>query len=176
MKYRMLRVIAALMILTLFPGLAEGYWDASHEIRCREHRLNCRLLQTVLMGSFAAFDPEDAVSGRILSAAFPQLCQITDDDIRHFSEEFSEDEAAVRAHRNEALANCLWADIVSDSAPAGHLSAAQRVLLLFLDPAGQPDAQRQMEVIRAAMTDAVRKRISDATGVPEDFILWLMGS
>ena len=81
----------------------------------------------------------------------------------------------MREYYYVALANCLWADILSDNTSANHLSAAQRVLLLFLDPTSQPDADAQIEAIRSGMNDAVLERIASTVGVSEEFAAWLIG-
>lgn len=165
---------AALALVALNTGFAETDWTAAREIRCADHRQNCRLLQTVMMGSYDALSTEDALSVRVFSAVLPMLSAVTEDDFAHFAAEFGEDEQTVLDRYREALANCLWADILLSRAADGQLTAAQRVLLLFLDPESQSDAEAQMAEIRANLTDEVLSRLADATGVPADFVRWLI--
>lgn len=173
---KLLRACAMGLVAALLwgAGLAE-HWPATREIRCGEGRPGCLLLQTVMMGSFEGYEPGDFVGGRVLSAAYPRLCAITEEDIRHFTAEFGEDESAVRERWYVALGNALWADILSERMPEGGMKPAQRVLLLFLDPGSQPDAADQKAQIRAAMTDEALERIAGAAEAPIEFVRWLTG-
>ena len=175
MRKRLTCLITALAILFLPSGWAKEYWSASHEVRCKSHLQSCQLLQTVMMGSFAQFDPEDVVQRRVFSSVLSKLCQITESDLEHLENEFQEDDATVREYYYVALANCLWADMTFDRSKANQLNAAQRTILLFLDPSDQTDAEAQKKAIQEGMTQEVLVRIANMLNVSEDFIVWLIG-
>ena len=48
------------------------------------------------------------------------------------------------------------------------------MLLLFLDPDSEENAEEQMEIIRAGMDETLIERMSAETGLPADFIAYLM--
>lgn len=83
------------------------------------------------------------------------------------------DEGTVRRLYYVAMANCLWADMLISSDAGGAAGAARRVLLLFLDPDSEENAEEQMEIIRAGMDETLIERMSAETGLPADFIAYL---
>ena len=143
-------------------------------ISCAENLPGCRLLQTVMAGSFDIYDPEDTLNGRVLSAVYPQLCAITREDLDHFLQEFPEEEEEVTDRLRLAMANCLWATLVSEPVTDSTTSQVRQILLLFLDPLGQENAEEQMEEIREGMTGELLTLLSDTVGAPQDFIEWLI--
>lgn len=149
-------------------------WNADHMIACPEGRSGCMLLQTVMMGSFREFDPGDALTRRICSAIYPQLSAVTQDDLEHFCAEFNEDRQLVRELLYESLSNCLWAYILTEKAPDEKTAAAWHVLLLFLDPSSEPDAETQMESIRNMLTEQTIGQITEAAGADLEFIRSLL--
>lgn len=172
---KLLRLCAAGLALVALASCARAeYWRESRQVDCPERLPSCRLLQMVMMGSFDGYDPEDGVSGRVLSAAYPQLCEVSEADMAHFTAEFGESKDAVRENWYIALANGLWASLRAEASRSGGPDPAGRVLLLFLDPESQPDAAGQMARIRADMTEAVLARIAGAVDAPEDFVRWLI--
>ena len=170
-----LLTLAALSLGTMPLGARGETWPADRDIHCRDHRPGCRLLQMVMMGSFDdADDTLDAVSRRVLASAWPRLCEVTEEDIIHFAGEFGEDEAMVHGRWYGAMAGCLRADILADSRPEARLDAAQRVLLLFLDPDVSADAGAEQDQIRLELNDEALARLADAVGAPVDFVRWLI--
>ncbi|MBR1584409.1 MAG: hypothetical protein IJ662_02585 [Clostridia bacterium] len=172
----MKRIACLLCLIALltapFSALGEDW--ARHDVACKENRLGCRLLQMVMMGSFDAFSEDDWLTLRVLSAAYPQLCAVEEADFIHFMAEFGIDDKTLRARYYAALGNCLWADILTESTASGRLSAAQRVLLLFLNPAGEEDAAYQMAAIRADMTDELLSLLAAESGAPEGYVRFLI--
>lgn len=149
---RLALLLAALLTLPWVALAEDEYWDAyGRPVVCCEDRTGCEVLQMVMMGSFAALQPTDSLTVRVMSAALPALCDVTDADFSHFCEEFSVDEGTVRRLYYVAMANCLWADMLISSDAGGAAGAARRVLLLFLDPDSEENAEEQMEIIRAGM-------------------------
>ena len=132
---RLALLLAALLALPWAALAEDEYWDAyDRPVVCCEDRTGCEVLQMVMMGSFAALQPTDSLTVRVMSAALPALCDVTDADFSHFCEEFSVDEGTVRRLYYVAMANCLWADMRISPDAGGAAGAARRVLLLFLDP------------------------------------------
>lgn len=162
-------------VLALLPMHASAaVWDRERGIECTQNRPNCRLLQMAMTGSFETFDPQDALLGRVYASVYPQLCAVVEDDIAHFIQEFGEDESVVRDCLYQAMRNCLWANILTEKIPGGRMNAAERVLLLFIDPSSQEDAEVQMEKIRAALTGEALSALAAGVGAPEDFVRWLI--
>lgn len=161
--------------LCLAGGARAEYWDAWAErpVVCCENRTGCEVLQMVMMGSFASLDTGDSLTVRVMAAALPALCDVTAADFAHFCDEFDQNEASVRALYYVAVGNCLRADIHSAPDASGASGAARRVLLLFLEPESEPDAQEQMAVIRAGMTRELIDTMAEETGLPADFIAYL---
>ena len=73
-----------------------------------------------------------------------------------------------------ALANCLWAYLETEALPEAQLSAAQRVLLLFLEPPVDAQAEVQRAQIREQIDGDVIARIADDVAVPPGFVEWLV--
>lgn len=179
---RRARMIAALLALCLClcafaRAEAPRYWPPDRAVGCADGRAGCQLLQMAMAGDFDCIDPDDSVNVRVLAAAWPLLCGVSDGDFAHFLSEFPDvDEAGLRRNYNVALANCLWAELLSEGAATVQLSDAKHVLRLFLDPASEPDADAQLAAIRAGMTDALIRLIADDAGAPEPFVRWLVES
>ena len=94
---RLALLLAALLALPWAALAEDEYWDAyDRPVVCCEDRTGCEVLQMVMMGSFAALQPTDSLTVRVMSAALPALCDVTDADFSHFCEEFSVDEGTVR--------------------------------------------------------------------------------
>ena len=173
---RLLRALAAALVLAMpvAAGGAEGEkWSADRPVACPESMPGCRLLQMVMMGSFDAADPEDAVLRRVLACVYPRLAEVTEQDLAHFCDEFGEDAEAVRLRWYQAMAGCLRAEIDVSGLPG--LDPARRVLALFLSPGDEPDAEAQMAQIRAGMTDAALEAIARAVEAPETFVRYVIG-
>lgn len=172
MKLRILLILLALLLIS--PAQA-AYWEDSPDLPvvCREDDSGCQILQMVMRGSFDFFDPADLLSGRVLSAALDSLCVVDDEDFAHFVDMFGVEEAVIRRYYYIALANCLWADIVTGSDP---VSNEEHVLLLFLDPSTEENAQTQMDTIRSRMSDDSIDALAQAVGVPSDFVYYLIYS
>ena len=174
---RWLRALAALLALALSAaaGWAEGEkWSADRPVACGEDLPGCRLLQMVMMGCFDAADPDDAVLERVLACVYPMLGALTEADLDHFVGEFGQDADAVRVRWYGALANCLWAYLETEALPEAQLSAAQRVLLLFLEPPGDAQAEVQQAQIREQIDGDVIARIAGDVAVPPGFVEWLV--
>jgi len=169
-------VFLLLAVLAAAPAAAD-YWphDSSHTVTCEENHSGCLILQMVMMGCFDYAETPDSLDERVLSAVLPQLRAVEDAEFAHFCEEFSVEEAVIRANYYVALANCLLADIHLNPDPGGDETLVRRVLLLFLDPDAETDGRRQMESIRSEMTDDLAERMAKELGVPAAFIRDLMG-
>ena len=61
-----------------------------------------------------------------------------------------------------------------EALPEAQLSAAQRVLLLFLEPPGDAQAEAQRAQIREQIDGDVIARIADDVAVPPGFVEWLV--
>ena len=151
-----------------------GYPMTEYPMTCPENRPGCLLLQSVMSGTFDRFDSSDPLCIRVYSAIYPDLCDLSQSDFVHFCEAFGEDPDLVRTRYYQALADCLHAWILSETASENTPEAAEKVLLLFLDPASAEDAEEQMELIQAGLNDGVISLIAAETGAPEDMIRWLM--
>jgi|GEM_PF-3045778 len=173
MKKRWL-IVFLLALMALSPSSASANNWEMHTIHCPNSRWGCRLLQMVMMGSFDGFQPDDALNTRLFSAAYPQLCAVTEDDFSHFLLEFDESEKAVRSRYYEALAACLWADILLQGIPRSRMRSEVRVLMLFLDPAGEVEAEAQRREIRSEMSEDILMQLADAVQAPAGFIQWLI--
>ena len=169
----MRRWMASVLLVCLLPCCAAAeYWthDGGHSVSCTEGRPGCRILQMIMMGCFDYVETPDSLDERVLSAVLPLLRAITEEDIAHFCDSFSVEDAMIRAHYHKALANCLLADIHINPDPGGDETLIRRVLRLFLEPEAEENAQEQMDSIRAEMTEAVMKHMAQEMGVPESFI------
>ena len=173
---RILALILCLILIQALPGYArEGYWEtgAATDVSCPGDRDGCMLLQMVMMGSFSQLNTEDNLHKRIMSAALSPLREVTDADIRHFAEEFGEDEMLVRELYFTALSNCLWADILMNPSE-GDEKAARTVMLLFIDPDSVLDGEAQMDHIRGELDDGVIQIIAEAGDMPVEYVRYLL--
>ena len=169
------RLFIVVLIMTMFlpSAAAANDWE-THSIYCPDNKWGCRLLQMVMMGSFDDFQPDDALNVRLFSAAYPQLCILTEEDFDHFLLEFGEEEDDMRTRYYEALANCLWADILFQGIPRSRMGNEERVLMLFLDPAGEADSEAQCREISARITEDILEQLADAVQAPLAFVQWLI--
>ena len=156
---------------TVFPDPEK--WNASRTLSCGENLPGCLLLQSVMTGSLGAFDSEDALVRRVYSAMYPQMCAVTEDDLAHFCEEFDEKKQPIQSLYYKALANCLYAMFLVETAPDEDTANAWRVLKLFLDPSREPDGEEQLRRILDLLDDASIRLLAQAAGTGEDFIRWL---
>lgn len=150
--------------------------ELTHRIACKENRTGCEILQMVMTGSFDSLDPDDRLSVRVLSAAYPQLKAVGEEDFSHFMEEFGVDELLLQREYYIALGCCLWADILMGAAQDPDEEAARQVLLLFLDPQSAQNAPAQMQTIRNLLDEDMIKMLAGRTGLPEGFIRHLIES
>ena len=170
--------IFLMILLFLIPACAYAeYWDNTIErpVVCCDDRPGCQVLQAVMMGSFADFDPADSLNVRVLSAALPRLAAVETDDFAHFSDYYNVDEAIIRQFYYIALGNCLWADIIiSPLVEDMDEQNARTVLYLFLAPADKKDSVEQREIIRANTTQQTLEVISEKAKVPVGFVEYLL--
>ena len=172
------RWLLLLLLLMLFipPAHAE-YWDASEGrlLNCCDDRPGCQVLQTVMLGSFAAFDPADRVDVRIFSAALPRLCDVTEEDFAHFQQSFRVDENTLMLNYYTALGNCLWADIIiSPTVHDTDEQNARTVLHLFLSSDGDTNAAAQQEIIRMNATSETIAVIANKARGPWKFVEYVL--
>ena len=148
-------------------------WDSARTISCPDNRPGCLLLQSVMMGSLDSFDPEDSLVCRVYSAMYPQMCSVSEEDLTHFCAEFDEEKQFVQASYYRALANCLHAMLLTQTAPDETTANAWRVLKLFLDPSCEPDGPAQLTQILEQLDAPVIQILADAAGTDTAFIEWL---
>lgn len=171
-----LLLLALTLSLPARPAPAE-YWDdvAKRPVVCCDDRAGCQILQMVMMGSFVGFDPDDSLSVRVLSAALPRLCAITQEDIAHFIDEFDVPEEVIRRFHYIALGHGLWADIIaSPTLDDARATDARRVLLVFLNPASEKNGLEQMALIRLGITDELIETLAQAAALPVGFVEYLI--
>ncbi len=171
-------LLGLLLLLSAVPACAATYWNDAPEggTVCRESRPGCHLLQMAMTGSFAQLDRSDNISVRVFAAVLPQLCALGQEDFDHFTAQFGVDEALVRRIYHIALGNCLLADITLGTVHTPEASAAYRVLLLFLYPQGEDNAAAQKSAIRREMNGEILSSMAKSTGLPADFIAYLMAT
>lgn len=176
MKKRIALLLALLLMLCGAACAERAYWpDTSAPIVCLENTRGCQILQMIMMGCFDGMDPDDSLSTRVFAAAYPDLCALTQEDFDHFLSQFDEDADFLERCYYIALANCLWADIiVSDY--YGDERYVRRVLLLFLNPDAEQDADGQMEYIRSNTDENTIMKMAQVVGASEDFIEYLIYS
>ena len=169
-------LIILLIIEMLFgcPGTAAAGKSDSLEVYCPQNRQGCLLLQMIMEGLFDEFDREDTLSSRVLAAAFPQLEALTEEDFRHYLEESGEEADEVREEYYEALANCLLAELLTEGSESADQERAQKILMLFLYPESQENADYQIRSIRGRMTGELEEQIAAAAGVGKDFVHWII--
>lgn len=158
--------LAALLLACLLPSCAlAGYWSP-REVRCRDNRTNCLVLQAVMMGSFGQLDPADNLNIRVLSASLPRLTALENADFEHFQAEFQAEEAVVVRCWEIAVLHCLWADILAEpEVEDARTQAARQVLRLFLEKEDTSAAMEQRAIIRSQLTDELIADIAQAAGV-----------
>ena len=139
---------------------------------CTEGRAACCLLQLIMAGELDGFAADDMLNLRIYSALLPQLALIGEGDLTHYAGEFDEAYETVELKWYEAMADCLYADILYRQATETSLDDADLVMLLFLKT---PDADevREIEEIRERITQETIGVIAEAEQVPPDFVAWL---
>lgn len=173
------RLIALFLLLILpVPAACAEYWDEDwlRPVVCCEDRIGCQVLQMVMMGSFDSIDPDNKLSIRVLSAAYPKLKSVSQDDISHFIEEFDVDEHVLRTDYYIALACCLWADILMGGSEDPPEEEARQVLLPFLDPSSDRTYGQQTGMIRSISNEEIYAKLAQRTGLKEDFIRYLIES
>lgn len=174
----MRRFISLIVLFAFLCGSAcAQYWESTFQrpVACCDDRPGCQVLQTVMMGSFAQFDPEDSLNVRVLSAALPRLAALTKDDFSHFCENFDVDREQLDELYFIALGNCLRSDIIVTPL-TGDMDEqnARTVLKLFLvPPAGEYDVV-QRKLIQENMTEEALCEIADNAGVPKQFVEYLL--
>ncbi len=176
MGYRRWLPLFLALWLCAAPALAAEYWQDVPEggVVCRESRPGCHLLQMVMTGSFAQMPLGDSISTRVFSAVLPQLCALEEGDFAHFIAQFGVEETTIRQAYYIALGNCLLADIDLGTVQTPEAAAARRVLLLFLNPSGEDNADAQKAAIRGALSEEILESMADSTGLPLGFIRYLM--
>lgn len=167
MKKRIIALLLALLLAA--PALAELSEP------CREGQIACMMLRLAYQGAFEAFEEDDPLAGRVLASAWPLLADVAEEDLEHFCRECGVDRADAEEAWFEALRASLLACILAGG-QQGRMSDADRVLLLFLDPDDEDDAQAQMEQIRGRMTEETLQRIAQERGAPPAFLRWLMAA
>ena len=150
----------------------EGAEDLT--LHCKEGSAACVMLQMAAHDQFTPPDPDDLLSLRVESTSLQRLKMITPEDILHYSREFDADNDRITKAWYSALANCLWADILYRSSCSLPVSNSMRVLLLFLDPASEEEADEQIRQIRERTDEETCRLIADDAEVPADFVNWLM--
>ena len=165
-----------LIFALLCGGPALAYWEPDRALECREDNRGCLVLQMVMTGSFAQFDPEDSLGGRMLSAALDSVCGVDEAQMEHFCEEFDTTPEEFLPYYYTAVGNCLWADILYGGDVDARTESMHRVLLLFLNPGSVENAQEQMEAIRSRIQDDLILQMAQTTGVSEDFVRYLIFS
>ncbi len=152
----------------------------SAEFRCADANRNCILLQMIARGDFSVFDPGDVLHLRIYSAVLPMVKAVTEEDIRHYCEEFDKDRDTVSAQYSLALQSCLYSDILYRQTSGQTVTDAERVLLLFLEQTNDENgdvteqAEQARQQIRENITEETLNRISDETGLSDVFVRQLI--
>ena len=162
--------LALALMLALSPTALAADWSADREIQCGDNPPGCQMLQMVMMGMFDVPEPREAVTERVLAAAWTRLLEITDSDLVHFSGEFGEDVDTAREHWYSAMASCLRASLHQDV----RQTPQRKVLALFLDGAETPEAREAREEIRRDMTEAVLTSIAGDIDAPVGFVQWIL--
>lgn len=169
--------LSALLLLSAPALAADGYWGVSgRPLTCREQRLACSVLQTVMSGCFADFDPANNLDARVFSAALTQLKTVAADDFTHFCDEFGVSAAQLQRRYYIAMGHCLWADIIATPAKDDAAYQTRTVLYLFLHPEGHENAAEQMAAIRDMLTDELIARLAQSDDLPVDFVDYLLNA
>ena len=168
-----MKKLLMLILLFLLPVCAHAeYWDTTIErpVVCCDDRPGCQVLQAVMMGSFADFDPADSLNVRVLSAALPRLAAVEQDDFMHFTENFDVSIEALREAYYIALGNCFHSDlIVNPLVDDMDEQNARTVLGLFLNPIAE-DAGEQMLAIRENCSEETILKLATHAKVPAEFV------
>ncbi len=176
-------IALAILMFTGYPGgtrlscrAEDGGTEAdrTEDFRCREDRAACVLLQMAMAGEFHLFDHEDMLYLRVCSASLSRLCAITQEDIRHYQEEFDQEEEDVTDAWYRAISDCLWADILYRQDCGRHIRDSERVLLLFLDPASEEGSGDQIRQIRERIGEDTITLIAEEVGVSPEYVSWLI--
>jgi len=162
--------MALIWMLVHSPTALAADWSADREIRCGENLPGCQMLQMVMMGMFDIPEPWEAVTERVLAAAWSRLMEVTEGDLVHFSDEFGEDIDLARERWYNAMASCLRACIRQDV----RQTPQRKVLALFLDGPETPEAREAREEIRRDMTESVLSSIADDIAAPVAFVQWIL--
>ena len=172
---RAMLILLLVLILTgaaARGGLAEAAADPGV---CGDDCQSCQVLQTVALGSFADFDPNDSLSVRVFSAALPRLTAIAPADVNHYLMHFSLDRSVLMEDLYVAMGNCLWADTIITPEPEDEAAGqARRVLMLFLNPSGEENAAAQISAIRSHASQESLSLIAENAGVPLAFVTHLI--
>lgn len=173
----MKKITALLMLLGLMlPWAQAEYWDAGNTqsvVFCNQTP-GCQVLQAVMLGSFADFDPEDSLNTRVYSAALPRLIAVTKADFGHFSEHFGAEEETVRKLYYIALLNCFRSDVlINPIADTMDEQNARTVISLFMSPSDEAtDAEKR--AIRANCSETELKLLAENAGLPLEFVRYLI--
>ena len=90
----MKRVMIVLLLALLIPHGYAQQWNPSRETgSCGEDRSACMTLQSVMLGSFDAFDSQDVLESREFYAALEVLCAVSEEEIEHLCREFAVEES-----------------------------------------------------------------------------------
>ncbi len=171
----MKRLLALLAMMAAFalPACAFAeYWDTSlpRLSRCCDQP-GCLVLQTVMMGTFDAYDEDDSLTVRVYSAALDRLTSVTEDDMVHFCDSYDVNPDTLWECYCIALRNCLRADIllvpVEEDEDA---QLARTVLAPFLTPDAGADDRAQKAAIRANIGESDIRIIADGAGLPYSFV------
>jgi len=162
--------IALALMLVHSPTALAADWSADREIHCGENLPGCQMVQMVMMGMFDVQEPWEAVTERVLAAAWSRLMEVTEEDLVHFSDEFGEDIDTARERWYSAMATCLQAYIHQDV----RQTPQRKVLALFLDGSETSEAREARKEIRRDMTESVLSSIADDIAAPAAFVQWIL--
>jgi len=164
--------IALVLMLVHAPTALAADWSADREIHCGENLPGCQMLQMVMMGMFDVPEPWEAVTERVLAAAWFRLMEVTEADLIHFSDEYGENIDTARERWYSAMASCLRGYIRQDVMQ----TPQRKVLALFLDGSETSEARQAREEIRRDMTESVLSSIADDIDAPVAFVQWILFS
>jgi len=77
--------IALALMLVHSPTALAADWSADREIHCGENLPGCQMVQMVMMGMFDVQEPWEAVTERVLAAAWSRLMEVTEEDLVHLA-------------------------------------------------------------------------------------------
>ncbi len=177
MKKNLLLPLLAGILCILMAAAPQSLAEQSSvgdTISCREQKKACEVLQMIMAGQFDEWDPQDSLTVRVFAAACQSLCEVGEADFTHYLEEFGGDEAAVREKYFRTLSHCICAGFLMETAGSKKEEAARKVLLLFMDSSGEESVENEKTQIREQMTEETASSLSDLTGAPLDWVLWLL--